>query len=142
MFSFGLPVQKQRNGVYYYLIAEEILITFYFADDRHSGEWSRLQTKVGFRLRERSRSRTVFSLTPRKCSLKRLLPVLDSTKKLASVSLASTSLEGRVVSPQAQHLLTYPNIGFKTPQTAIEGAYIDKKCPFTSDVSIRGRIFK
>merc|ERR1712159_637594 len=33
-------------------------------------------------------------------------------------------------------------LGFKTPQTAIEGAYIDKKCPFTSDVSIRGRIFK
>uniref|UniRef100_A0A7S3HWW4 Small ribosomal subunit protein uS17 n=1 Tax=Favella ehrenbergii TaxID=182087 RepID=A0A7S3HWW4_9SPIT len=33
-------------------------------------------------------------------------------------------------------------LGFKTPQTAIEGAYVDKKCPFTSDVSIRGRIFK
>jgi len=33
-------------------------------------------------------------------------------------------------------------LGFKTPQTAIEGGYIDKKCPFTSDVSIRGRIFK
>jgi small subunit ribosomal protein S11e len=33
-------------------------------------------------------------------------------------------------------------LGFKTPQTAIEGSYIDKKCPFTSDVSIRGRIFK
>merc|ERR1712227_1125688 len=33
-------------------------------------------------------------------------------------------------------------LGFKTPQTAIEGSYVDKKCPFTSDVSIRGRIFK
>jgi small subunit ribosomal protein S11e len=33
-------------------------------------------------------------------------------------------------------------LGFKTPTEAIEGAYIDKKCPFTSDVSIRGRIFK
>jgi len=33
-------------------------------------------------------------------------------------------------------------LGFKTPQSAIEGSYIDKKCPFTSDVSIRGRIFK
>ncbi|KAJ1734362.1 40S ribosomal protein S11-B [Coemansia biformis] len=31
-------------------------------------------------------------------------------------------------------------LGFKTPTTAIEGTYIDKKCPFTSDVSIRGRI--
>ena len=32
--------------------------------------------------------------------------------------------------------------GFKTPQAAIEGTYVDKKCPFTSNVSIRGRIFK
>ena len=33
-------------------------------------------------------------------------------------------------------------LGFKTPQAAIEGQYVDKKCPFTSNVSIRGRIFK
>ncbi|XP_077765198.1 mirror-image polydactyly gene 1 protein isoform X3 [Canis aureus] len=36
----------------------------------------------------------------------------------------------------------YKNIslGFKTPKKAIEGTYIDKKCPFTGNVSIRGRI--
>uniref|UniRef100_A0A8C5KF66 Small ribosomal subunit protein uS17 n=1 Tax=Jaculus jaculus TaxID=51337 RepID=A0A8C5KF66_JACJA len=36
----------------------------------------------------------------------------------------------------------YENIGpgFKTPKEAIEGTYIDKKCPFTGNVSIRGRI--
>uniref|UniRef100_A0A8C7E3C8 Small ribosomal subunit protein uS17 n=1 Tax=Naja naja TaxID=35670 RepID=A0A8C7E3C8_NAJNA len=36
----------------------------------------------------------------------------------------------------------YKNIGlgFKTPKEAIEGSYIDKKCPFTGNVSIRGRI--
>merc|ERR1712107_802991 len=33
-------------------------------------------------------------------------------------------------------------LGFKTPKTAIEGAYIDKKCPFTGNVSIRGRILR
>lgn len=33
-------------------------------------------------------------------------------------------------------------LGFKTPAAAIEGSYIDKKCPFTGDVSIRGRILK
>ncbi|CDW82785.1 40s ribosomal protein [Stylonychia lemnae] len=33
-------------------------------------------------------------------------------------------------------------LGFKTPAEAIEGQYVDKKCPFTSSVSIRGRIFK
>merc|ERR1711990_878234 len=31
-------------------------------------------------------------------------------------------------------------LGFKTPKEAIEGTYIDKKCPFTGEVSIRGRI--
>ena len=31
-------------------------------------------------------------------------------------------------------------LGFKTPHEAINGTYIDKKCPFTGNVSIRGRI--
>ncbi|CAN6605237.1 small ribosomal subunit protein uS17B [Trichomonascus vanleenenianus] len=31
-------------------------------------------------------------------------------------------------------------LGFKTPKEAIEGSYIDKKCPFVGQVSIRGRI--
>ncbi|CAG5131603.1 unnamed protein product, partial [Candidula unifasciata] len=31
-------------------------------------------------------------------------------------------------------------LGFKTPREAIDGTYIDKKFPFTGNVSIRGRI--
>ncbi|XP_050743720.1 40S ribosomal protein S11 isoform X3 [Drosophila biarmipes] len=31
-------------------------------------------------------------------------------------------------------------LGFKTPREAIDGTYIDKKCPWTGDVRIRGRI--
>ncbi|KAG5328282.1 RS11 protein, partial [Acromyrmex charruanus] len=32
-------------------------------------------------------------------------------------------------------------LGFKTPREALEGTYIDKKCPFTGmNASIRGRI--
>ena len=31
-------------------------------------------------------------------------------------------------------------MGFATPAEAINGTYIDNKCPFTSKVSIRGRI--
>jgi small subunit ribosomal protein S11e len=31
-------------------------------------------------------------------------------------------------------------LGFKTPKTAIDGSFVDKKCPFTGNVSIRGRI--
>uniref|UniRef100_UPI0025A0B0C7 30S ribosomal protein S17 n=1 Tax=Klebsiella pneumoniae TaxID=573 RepID=UPI0025A0B0C7 len=36
----------------------------------------------------------------------------------------------------------YKNVGlgFRTPKEAIEGNYIDHKCPFTGNVSIRGRI--
>ncbi|EDO06412.1 putative 40S ribosomal protein S11 [Babesia bovis T2Bo] len=33
-------------------------------------------------------------------------------------------------------------MGFETPKEAKEGTYIDKKCPFTGNVSIRGRIIK
>ena len=38
----------------------------------------------------------------------------------------------------------YKNVGlnFKTPKKAIESTYVDKKCPFTSKVTIRGRILK
>ncbi|XP_059302014.1 small ribosomal subunit protein uS17-like [Lycium ferocissimum] len=31
-------------------------------------------------------------------------------------------------------------LGFKTPREATDDTYIDKKCPFTGNVSIRGRI--
>eukprot|EP01088_Endostelium_zonatum_P002283 TRINITY_DN12799_c0_g1_i1.p1 TRINITY_DN12799_c0_g1~~TRINITY_DN12799_c0_g1_i1.p1 ORF type:complete len:164 (+),score=29.32 TRINITY_DN12799_c0_g1_i1:40-531(+) len=33
-------------------------------------------------------------------------------------------------------------LGIKTPATARRGTYIDKKCPFTGDISIRGRILR
>lgn len=33
-------------------------------------------------------------------------------------------------------------LGFQTPKEAREGNYIDQKCPFTGNVSIRGRILK
>jgi len=39
-------------------------------------------------------------------------------------------------------MLIFYFIGFKTPQTAIDGDYVDHKCPFTGDVAIRGKIFK
>merc|ERR1712193_426408 len=33
-------------------------------------------------------------------------------------------------------------LGFKIPQKARDGRYIDKKCPFTGQVSIRGKILR
>nr|6ZU5_SL0 Chain SL0, uS17 [Paranosema locustae] len=48
--------------------------------------------------------------------------------------------EGKDIKPERY----YKNIGmgYNVPETAINGTYIDKKCPFTGNVTIRGRIFK
>merc|ERR1712156_1078486 len=47
---------------------------------------------------------------------------------------------GKTVKAKDQRFVKYVGLGFKTPREAVEGTYIDKKCPFTGDVSIRGRI--
>ena len=88
-----------------------------------------------FRLRKLIRSRLVFSTIPKRLSPRRLsrmerkLRSKDSPRRLVSVS---------------NHYFVNESIvlGFKTPLEAKTGEYVDKKCPFTSDVSIRGRIFK
>ncbi|XP_041366116.1 40S ribosomal protein S11-like [Gigantopelta aegis] len=62
-----------------------------------------------------------------------------SFQKQASVFLNKKSL----LSGKGKKNLRYVRnvgLGFKTPREAMDGSYIDKKCPFTGDVSIRGRI--
>jgi len=51
----------------------------------------------------------------------------------------------RVVGAKRQKAMRFTRavgLGIKTPDAAIEGNYVDKKCPFTGNVSIRGRILK
>lgn len=50
----------------------------------------------------------------------------------------------RVVGSSAKPMRFTRNVGLgiKTPAAAIEGSYVDKKCPFTGHISIRGRILK
>ena len=50
--------------------------------------------------------------------------------------------KGKKARPGKNGTRYYKNVGlgFKTPREAIEGTYVDKKCPFTGNVSIRGRI--
>jgi small subunit ribosomal protein S11e len=51
----------------------------------------------------------------------------------------------RAIGAQRQKAMRYVKnvgLGIKTPAAAIEGNYVDKKCPFTGNVSIRGRILK
>merc|ERR1712217_392065 len=33
-------------------------------------------------------------------------------------------------------------LGFSTPKEAKEGKFVDKKCPFTGNVSVRGKVLK
>ncbi|XP_038053036.1 40S ribosomal protein S11-like [Patiria miniata] len=41
---------------------------------------------------------------------------------------------------KAARLVRNVGLGFKTPSEAKNGQYVDKKCPFTGNVHIRGRI--
>jgi len=43
------------------------------------------------------------------------------------------------LSKAKQRYIRNPGMGFKPPSD-VNSAYVDKKCPFTGDVSIRGRI--
>ena len=51
-----------------------------------------------------------------------------------------------VIFPSCCYVLSYQirysknvGLGFKTPNEAKDGDYVDKKCPFTGCVQIRGR---
>jgi len=62
-------------------------------------------------------------------------------QKQDAVFIGKTRVLGK---KSGKSLRYYKNIGlgFKTPKEAIQGTYVDKKCPFTGNVSIRGRILR
>ena len=60
-------------------------------------------------------------------------------QKQPTIFLASKRLRSKK-SKGTPRFYNNVGLGFKTPKEAIEGTYIDKKCPFTGNVSIRGRI--
>jgi len=64
-------------------------------------------------------------------------------QKQPTDTIAPRRLLGKIRKSK-KSLRYYKNIGlgYKTPKEAIEGKYIDKKCPFTGNVSIRGRILR
>lgn len=63
-------------------------------------------------------------------------------QKQSNVFLASKKLRAAKKGRRGNRWTKNVGLGFVTPKEAIEGTYIDKKCPFTGDVSIRGRILK
>jgi len=61
-------------------------------------------------------------------------------QKQSGVFLNGKDKNGKPV--KAERRVHSVGLGFKTPEAAKKGGYIDKKCPFTGDVAIRGRILK
>lgn len=81
------------------------------------------------------------ALFPGCCLLLLLLHLQNekSFQKQDGVFLASKKFAGKKTGPRFYKEV---GLGFKTPKAAIEGQYVDKKCPFTGNISIRGRILK
>merc|ERR1712000_203709 len=61
-------------------------------------------------------------------------------QKQPTIFLNKKGLAGKSGKSKVPRYTKSVGLGFKTPREAIEGTYIDKKCPFTGNVSIRGRI--
>ncbi|KNC84272.1 40S ribosomal protein S11, variant [Sphaeroforma arctica JP610] len=61
-------------------------------------------------------------------------------QKQPTIFLAAKTRPGVKVSKGAGRFVRNVGLGIKTPREAYDGHWVDKKCPFTGDVSIRGRI--
>merc|ERR1719361_2426726 len=61
-------------------------------------------------------------------------------QKQPTIFLNKKGIAGKSSKGKVPRYTRNVGLGFKTPREAVEGHYVDKKCPFTGDVSIRGRI--
>merc|ERR1711881_343468 len=61
-------------------------------------------------------------------------------QKQPTIFLNKKGIAGKSSKGKVPRYTRNVGLGFKTPREATEGHYIDKKCPFTGNVSIRGRI--
>merc|ERR1711915_912516 len=67
--------------------------------------------------------------------------LLSCTGKFVNITMEQTEKASqKEKTGKAKRYVRNVGLGFKTPREAREGTYIDKKCPFTGNVSIRGRI--
>merc|ERR1712032_896910 len=93
-------------------------------------------------LNKERRSRKESSITQKQVSA--MTEVQHERAFLKQSHIGTAQLKGifKKRTPGKDGYRYYKNVGlgFKTPREAIEGNYIDKKCPFTGNVSIRGRI--
>merc|ERR1740121_3459756 len=71
---------------------------------------------------------------------------MDQTEKAFqkqdAVFIGAKRLLGKKASKKALRYWRNVGLGFSTPKEAKEGNFVVKKCPFTGNVSIRGRVLK
>eukprot|EP00747_Dinoflagellata_sp_TGD_P124841 gnl/TRDRNA2_/TRDRNA2_174064_c0_seq1.p1 gnl/TRDRNA2_/TRDRNA2_174064_c0~~gnl/TRDRNA2_/TRDRNA2_174064_c0_seq1.p1 ORF type:complete len:158 (+),score=46.93 gnl/TRDRNA2_/TRDRNA2_174064_c0_seq1:70-543(+) len=71
---------------------------------------------------------------------------MDQTEKAFqkqdAVFIGSKRLLGKKAGKRAIRYWRNVGLSFPTPKEAKEGRFVDKKCPFTGNVSIRGKILK
>jgi small subunit ribosomal protein S11e len=65
-----------------------------------------------------------------------------SFQKQDAVFIGSKRLLGKKGSKKNMRYWRNIGLGFSTPREAKETQYVDKKCPFTGNVSIRGRVLR
>ncbi|PPQ80810.1 hypothetical protein CVT25_001935 [Psilocybe cyanescens] len=65
---------------------------------------------------------------------------IEKAYQKQDIFLNTKARGGKKVSTREKRWYKDVGLGFKTPSEAINGTYVDKKCPFTGDISIRGRI--
>merc|ERR1719217_618061 len=63
-------------------------------------------------------------------------------QKQPTIFLGRKRVLGKKIKRSDERFTRNVGLGIKTPKEAINGTYVDKKCPFTGNVSIRGRILK
>jgi small subunit ribosomal protein S11e len=76
--------------------------------------------------------------------------VVDATIQIHKAYQRQTAVNENSRNPNKRHVnrsgrVRYwknAGLGFKTPKEAVNGKFIDKKCPFTGNVSIRGRLIR
>jgi small subunit ribosomal protein S11e len=73
---------------------------------------------------------------------KYLLYNVEQPTKSKTIKKDNTVVKRRSKKMNAVRYFRKVGLGFNTPAEAIKGHYVDKKCPFTGNVPIRGRIIK
>ena len=73
---------------------------------------------------------------------KYLLYGVEQPRKTKSLRKNNVTIKKKTRRMNAIRYFKKVGLGFVTPSDAIHSTYVDKKCPFTGDVSIRGRILR